>query len=145
MKVDLRCLPSREIWYRAKTDKWYPGRLLDLQKYGQADLVLESGDWGVTYPIYDKPYGKEKEGHWYFKDPSPEALALLERIETKIGPEDHIPAWQSATPVAVLSPEFVENVVATALEEKRDHKNGDYHPREKRVGVSTHSKGSKAS
>jgi len=132
-----------------KPDVYYRGTLLDIFQKGMAHVQIRGSEWGPTdWKLNDQPYGKDKVGHWYFVNPHPEALALLETLGVELGDKDHIPSWQSADPpkaTSVVSPEFVQTVVEGALEKHRDHSNGDHLSRTERVGATSNSKASKKS
>jgi hypothetical protein len=131
MQADLRALPNRDIWYRAAQSKWYPGRLADLFKGGEATIVLESSEWGVPWQLGEVPYGKNKVKCWYFHSPNQEARKLMETLGVPMTEEDMVPAWQVSLPAAkeapekpLVTPEFAEAVIENTLEDLRNHDNG---------------------
>lgn len=134
MIVNLRALPNIDIWYRYKPEIWYRGELLSIDKDGRADLILKSAGFSGPWFSPGIPYGKGKEGHWYFANPTRHMKKFMALVGVEMTEDEMIPDWYDDIDIAgmdklpepVVSPAFVNTVVQSELENHRDKKNGNH-------------------
>jgi hypothetical protein len=130
MYADLEMLPSHVVFFRPKggRGKKMLGFLNRLTQLGLADILVISREWGVPYQMTDVPYGVG-EGCWWFHEPTPQAIAILENLGVEVPEENRRPKFEQTRTLPLPTPEFAEAAIVSAIEETREQKNGDHNPK----------------
>jgi hypothetical protein len=122
--TDLRMLPSLEIVYLPKGSispaPWF-GEVRKLfwdksTKKVMAHVVVTSmGLSGINNGLTDKPFGKNKPDHWYFRTPTEQHKIVLQNLGYEMTEEEMKPDWAGLKRIRPPADELVKQVMEKAF------------------------------